>query len=411
LIQYFDFLRSFINKDFRSFSSEDLKTFNLTITFCFVALIVFPFFMLAHYLMGDYDGAVFLLCFSLLFGCSLLVLKATKSTPLVGNLGTFLFFCITTYFSYTQGGFDSTSIISKIASPIIAYILVGKSAAFFWLLLEIISISIFYILTSQGFYFPNAIPAEWIDFDRFLLLMGSLFTLFVLFMYSETSRLQILKELQKERERSEFLLYNTLPKHIALRLKDEKKQIADYFPNCTVLFADLVGFTALSTTKSPSEIVQLLDRIFSEFDAITAKYNIEKIKTIGDCYMAAVGIQDVNTHQPTNHSTMVEFAFSMIDIISEIKQEVGFNLQIRIGLSSGEVVAGVIGFEKLAYDLWGDTVNTASRMESHGIPGLIHCTESTYQLLKNEYSFVSNDVVLIKGKGKMRTYFISRKES
>lgn len=403
----FSKLRQFIVEDFHLLSPEHGKSVTLTITFCLVALIVFPFFMIAHLLMGDTNGSIFLLIFSLLFGGCLVILKLTRNTPLVGNIGTFLFFCITTYFCYTQGGFESTSIIPKIASPIIAYILVGKQSAIIWLLLEVLSISLFYLLTHTGFQFPNAIPSAWIDLDRFLQLIGSLFTLFVLFLYSETSRIKILKELHNERERSESLLYNTLPKHIALRLKNEKKQIADYFPTCSVLFADLVGFTALSSNKEPADIVNLLDKIFSKFDELTAIHSVEKIKTIGDCYMAAVGINDGNSTSNTSHKNLVELAFAMIDIIQEINKEIGFQLQIRIGISSGEVVAGVIGFEKLAYDLWGDTVNTASRMESHGVAGLVHCSESTYLLLKDNYSFTKNDSINIKGKGAMNTYFIA----
>jgi len=407
--RFFTQIRQFIYKDIHLLTPEQVKTVNLTITFCIVALIVFPFFMITHYLLGDRNGALFLLLVSFLFGGCLGILKLSQSTPLVGNIGTLLFFSITTYFCYTQGGFDSTSIIPKIATPIIAYILVGKHSAIVWLFMELVSISIFYILTNNGYAFQNAIPPEWIDFDRYLQLIGSLFTLFVLFLYSETSRLQILKELHIERERSETLLYNTLPKHIALRLKNDKKQIADYFPTCSVLFADLVGFTALSSNKEPAEIVNLLDKIFSKFDEITAKHSVEKIKTIGDCYMAVVGINDVNSTDKSNHGNLVELAFSMIDVIKEINFEIGFQLQIRIGIASGEVVAGVIGFEKLAYDLWGDTVNTASRMESHGVAGLVHCSESTYLLLKDNYSFTKNDSITIKGKGAMNTYFIAPK--
>ena len=405
----FTYIRNYIFEDFNQLSPEQSKTVKLTITFCLVALVVFPLFMVAHLLMGDTNGAIFLLIVSLFFGGCLGILKLTRSTSLVGNIGTFLFFCITTYFCYTQGGFESTSIIPKIASPIIAYILVGKRSAIVWLVLEVISISLFYLLTHNGYYFPNDIPAQWIDFDRYLQLIGSLFTLFVLFLYSETSRLSLLKELHNERERSESLLYSTLPKHIAVRLKNEKKQIADYFPTCSVLFADLVGFTALSSTKQPADIVKLLDKIFSKFDELSALYSVEKIKTIGDCYMAAVGIYDSNSTNNSHHKNLVELAFSMIETIQEINKEIGFQLQIRIGISSGEVVAGVIGFEKLAYDLWGDTVNTASRMESHGVAGLVHCSESTYLLLKDSFSFTKNDSMTIKGKGAMNTYFIAPK--
>lgn len=407
MYKYFTLIQQVVYKDIHLLTPEQVKSVNLTITFCLVALVVFPFFMVAHLLMGDTNGAVFLLLFSLLFGGCLGILKLTRSISLVGNIGTFLFFCITTYFCYTQGGFESTSIIPKIATPIIAYILVGKQSAIIWLILEVISISFFYLLTQLGYQFPNAIPSEWMDLDRYLQLIGSLFTLFVLFLYSETSRLQLLKELHIERERSESLLYNTLPKHIALRLKNEKKQIADYFPTCSVLFADLVGFTALSSKKEPADIVNLLDKIFSKFDELTAIHSVEKIKTIGDCYMAAFGINDGNSNTNTSHKNLVELAFSMIDEIQEINREIGFQLQIRIGIASGEVVAGVIGFEKLAYDLWGDTVNTASRMESHGVAGLVHCSESTYLLLKDNYSFTKNDSINIKGKGAMNTYFIA----
>ncbi|GEM_PF-1830049 len=405
--KYFILFRNFFTKDFEEISNEKLRTLTLLITFCAVALIVFPMFLLTHYLMNDLQGAVVLFFISISFGSCLILLKLTKNTAVVGNLGTFLFFILTTYFGYFQGGFDSTSLIPKIATPVIAYILVGRKSAILWLFFEIASITSFYILSNSGYIFPISINEEWIEFDRFLQLVASLITLFILFMYSETSRIKALNELIKERERSESLLYNTLPKHIAIRLKDDKKQIAEYFPSCTVLFADLVGFTAMSSNKAPAEIVKMLDLIFSRFDELTSKNSVEKIKTIGDCYMAAVGIQEPQRLEITNHSSIVELGFAMIEEIKSINKQYSYNLQIRIGISSGEVVAGVIGFEKLAYDLWGDTVNTASRMESHGIPGLIHCSENTYEILKNHYSFVKSDSIDIKGKGKINTYFIS----
>ncbi len=210
-------------------------------------------------------------------------------------------------------------------------------------------------------------------------------------------------KLELEQQRYRNLLLNILPEKIVERLEQGQKTIADSFQEVSVLFADIVGFTELSSRVSPIELVGMMNVIFSGFDEIVSRYELEKIKTIGDAYMVVSGLP---TTRPDHAEAIAKMALEMqaaIETISEARNE---KLSIRIGIHSGPVVAGIIGTRKFLYDLWGDTVNTASRMESHGIPDRIHITEETYQLLKNKFHFESRGEIDVKGKGKMHTYFL-----
>ena len=211
------------------------------------------------------------------------------------------------------------------------------------------------------------------------------------------------KELEEQKERSERLLLNVLPQSIADRLKLESDLIADNFQEVSVLFADIVGFTLLAAKIPPEEVVGILNQIFSRFDVIAERYGLEKIKTIGDAYMAVAGLPFAHVDHA---QAAIEMAIAMQQDLALFNQEYHQNLKIRIGISSGPVVAGVIGIKKFTYDLWGDTVNTASRMESHGIAGSIQVSESTYQYLRDRYLFEVRDRVVIKGKGEMTTYIL-----
>ena len=207
---------------------------------------------------------------------------------------------------------------------------------------------------------------------------------------------------QKNRE-NEALLLNILPGEIAARLKGGEKEIADSFAEVTVLFGDIVGFTALSSKTSAPEIVDMLNGLFSRVDEIAQELGIEKIKTIGDCYMAVCGLP---RPCPEHAERMARMALRMLDVTRQYGQEKGLNLQLRIGLNSGPVVAGVIGVTKFIYDLWGDTVNLASRMESTGVPGEIQVTRSTYEHLKGNFKLESRGMVLVKGKGEIETWML-----
>ncbi|MBP0018726.1 MAG: PAS domain S-box protein [Cyanobacteria bacterium SBLK] len=214
--------------------------------------------------------------------------------------------------------------------------------------------------------------------------------------------------LREQQAKSESLLLNILPKPIADRLKEETNTIADSFDEVTVLFADLVGFTEMSAKLSPIEVVEQLNAIFSEFDRLTECYQLEKIKTIGDAYMVVGGLPEVRE----DHAEIVaEMALEMQVAIAKINVAKQQDFKIRVGINTGSVVAGVIGMKKFIYDLWGDTVNTASRMESHGKAGWIQVTETTYQRLRDRYAFTERGLIPIKGKGEMKTYWLTGKKS
>ncbi|MEO0410108.1 MAG: adenylate/guanylate cyclase domain-containing protein [Cyanobacteria bacterium P01_A01_bin.135] len=210
-------------------------------------------------------------------------------------------------------------------------------------------------------------------------------------------------ELDEERRKSEQLLLNILPPPIAARLKSGQREIADGFADATVLFADLVNFTQLAEAKSPQELVVLLNQIFSAFDQLTEKYRLEKIKTIGDSYMAVGGLP---MQRPDHAEAIAELALSMIQEVKRFNRVTGEQVEIRIGINTGPVTAGVIGTKKFIYDLWGDTVNIASRMESHGLVDTIQVSEATYERLRHRYWFRPRPNVPVKGKGTMTTYLL-----
>ncbi|HEY1173111.1 MAG TPA: adenylate/guanylate cyclase domain-containing protein [Verrucomicrobiae bacterium] len=212
-----------------------------------------------------------------------------------------------------------------------------------------------------------------------------------------------LQQLEGERAKSDALLLNVLPVSIADRLKNGENTIADSFPEATVLFADIVGFTNLSTVVSPSEIVFLLNEIFSAFDQLAAQLGLEKIKTIGDCYMVVGGLPEPKADHAEAIATM---ALAMLQTIQKLNTDYKTSLRLRIGINTGPVVAGVIGRSKFIYDLWGDAVNTASRMESHGQPDRIQVSASTCEQVKQKFVTEPRGEIEVKGKGKMQTWWL-----
>ena len=214
------------------------------------------------------------------------------------------------------------------------------------------------------------------------------------------------EKIKQEQEKSDTLLLNILPESIAERLKNGETLIADDIENATVLFADLTGFTKLSSSTSAKELLMLLNNIFSVFDELLVKHSLEKIKTIGDNYMLAGGIPEPSEDHAVH---VAEMALDMIDVLPKINTESQKTMKIRIGINSGPVSAGVIGKKKFIYDLWGDTVNVASRMESYGKHNQIHVNERTYEILKDKYLFKKRKALEMPGKGKMQTYFLKNR--
>ena len=212
-----------------------------------------------------------------------------------------------------------------------------------------------------------------------------------------------------EREKSEKLLLTMLPAAIAQRLKAGESPIADRHAEVTVLFADIAGFTPLSSALPPQQVVQTLSTLFSRFDALTSARKLEKIKTIGDCYMVVGGLP---SPRPDHAEAVADLALDLLSALSAETDGLApawANVRIRIGLHCGSAVAGVIGTHKPAYDLWGDTVNTASRMESHGEPGRIHCSQAIRDTLAHAFEFQARGEIEVRGKGRMPTYFLLRR--
>ncbi len=211
------------------------------------------------------------------------------------------------------------------------------------------------------------------------------------------------EELHQEKRKSEDLLLNVLPIAIAERLREGETTIADEFPEVSVMFADLVNFTQLSEALGPHELVKLLNDIFALFDCRLEEFGLEKIKTIGDCYMVVAGIPE----PLADHARRIgEFAFAVRQDFARFVATHGLDINIRIGIHSGTAIAGIVGTKKFAYDLWGDVVNVASRMESTGVPGKIHVSESYMVRLRDTHDFKSHGETEVKGKGMMRTYFL-----
>jgi PAS domain S-box-containing protein len=247
----------------------------------------------------------------------------------------------------------------------------------------------------------------WLDSSKLPIIDADGKTIGILGVLDDITQRKLSEEaLYAEQEKSERLLLNILPKAIADRLKQSHGVIADSFESVTVMFADIVSFTRMSSELSPQDLVDLLNLIFSSFDKLCEIYGLEKIKTIGDAYMVAGGIPIPNEHHAEAIASM---ALEMVDKVAELRDLTGRNLQIRVGIHTGAVIAGVIGTQKFIYDLWGDTVNIASRMESHSDVGKIQVTAETYELLKHQFELIERGAIEIKGKGQMQTYWLMSK--
>jgi len=252
--------------------------------------------------------------------------------------------------------------------------------------------------------FPDADLPTWFTTTMLALnVIGAGSLAFMLLASFANQRNAALRALRAEQAKSEALLINILPGSIAERLKAATGPIADHLESASIVFADVVDFTPLSHRLPPAEVVGILDQLFSRFDALVERHGLEKIKTIGDAYMAAGGVPDA---RPDHARAAALLALDMREAAasSTIAGELG--LQLRIGINSGPVVAGVIGTKRFLYDLWGDAVNTASRMEAQGTPGEIQITRETYELLKDEFVCERRGTILVKGKGEMETWYL-----
>jgi adenylate cyclase len=313
---------------------------------------------------------------------------------------------------WSLGGFEASSAVClwAITSPLGALLFVGARQAVPWFAafvgLVAGSAAIDPALSAGAPDIPSGVMVAFFALN----IVGVATTAYALLQYFVRARERALAELaaqhralELEQAKSERLLLNVLPGPVAARLKEQERVIAEDHPGVTVLFADIVGFTPLSERLSASELVSVLDRVFARWDAVAADCGVEKIKTIGDAYMVAGGVP---LPRDDHAEAIADMALAMGPELVRCSAETGLPLEVRMGIDTGPVIAGVIGRAKFIYDLWGDTVNTASRMESHALPGTIQVTERVYERLRPRYGLRQRGVVEIKGKGPMTCYLL-----
>lgn len=356
---------------------------------------------------GEYIAASIPIGYSILSLTSMLMLVVTRRFELFRAVQLLLILFSPFILMLTMGGFHQGSVVFiwSVMAPFGA-LLYHRSAAYGWLLAYML------LLIVSAFAQPflpahPLVPESFVTF-MFVLNIGSVslitFGLVNSFVKGEEEALELLR---LEKEKSERLLLNVLPKEIAPALKEEHGIIAQHYESASVLFADIVGFTQLSAILKPDEMVGLLNDIFSHFDSLVEKYNLEKIRTIGDNYMVAAGVP---IPRDDHALALANMAVDLCDFIRRYPPYNGQKVNFRIGINSGPVVAGIIGRQKFHYDIWGDTVNTASRMESTGVPGRIQITSSTRQLLDPYFTIVPRGKISIKGKGEIETWFLEGKQ-
>jgi guanylate cyclase len=302
---------------------------------------------------------------------------------------------------WSLGGFAASGVLMtwSILAPFCALMFQSIRQAVWWFLayLGLLAISLTFDDQFRQWATPMSHATSMLFFG--MNIIGPAVAIFLSMMY-------FVNAFQREHARSEALLLNILPGPVAQRLKAGEAVIADGYSEVTILFADIVDFTKLAARTKPQELVNLLNKVFSAFDRLTRRHGLEKIKTIGDAYMVVGGLPVPQT----DHATAIaEMALEMHAETARLEQELGEPLGLRIGIDSGPVVAGVIGEQKFAYDLWGDAVNTASRMESQGVADHTQLTESAYQRVKENYVCEKRGTINVKGKNEMTTYFLTGK--
>lgn len=302
------------------------------------------------------------------------------------------------------GGFVNSSavIIWSLLAPFGALLVSGRRAATYWFL-AFAGLVVISRIVEPSVRATNNLSVGVVLLFFVLNIVGLAFVAFVLLQYFVGQRDQAMALLGVEQEKSDRLLLNVLPESVAAILKEGQRTIADHYDATSVLFADIVGFTPLSEELEPEQMVEALNEVFTYFDNLCASHGVEKIRTIGDAYMVASGVPRRND----DHALAIaRLALDMRAFVPGGANMGAERIQFRFGINSGPLVAGVIGHTKFQYDIWGDTVNTASRMESHGFPGKIQITEATYELIKDDFVCTPRGTVDIKGKGATATWFL-----
>ena len=387
--------------------SEELRTRKAVLVLSTVSMASLAFvWVITYAVLGLWVSAAIPFVYQLASVASLAIFVRTRRFILFRRSQLAMSLVLPFALQWSLGGFESSSAVCLwgITSPLGAMLFVGARQSLPWFAafagLVGISAAIDPALSAHAPDIPQGVVVAFFALN--LLGVGSV--AYALLQYFVRARERAHEALGLERAKSERLLLNVLPAPVAARLKDHDGIMADDIPVATVLFADIVGFTPLAERLPAAELVSLLDRVFASWDELAAAHGVEKIKTIGDAYMAAAGVP---VPREDHAEAVAAMALAMGPAATRCGEQAGRALEVRIGIDCGPVVAGVIGRARFIYDLWGDTVNTASRMESHAAPGTIQVTEPAYERLRDGFELESRGVIDVKGKGPMAAYVLT----
>jgi adenylate cyclase len=387
--------------------SDDERLRHGTLIFASMVITLISLTWVATYFAYGYPtSAAIPALYQLITVVGLVVLARTRRFGVFRTTQLLAFLVLPALLQASLGGFVASSamILWAIFTPLAALALEGLRRSVVWFVAFFAELVVLGLLDPRLSQDPAALPTGLVITFFVLNVMGLTLSAYVMLGYFVEQRERARRALEAERERSERLLLNVLPGPIAERLKVGTGVIADHYDTVSVLFADLVGFTERSLVLAADELVALLDEIFSAFDRLADAEGVEKIKTIGDAYMVAGGLPEP---RPDHLEAVARMALAMRDEIAAIAARTGRSwLAVRIGIDTGPVVAGVIGRRKFIYDLWGDTVNTASRMESHGLPGKIQVTDRVAAALGPGFAVRPRGTSELKGKGPMATFLL-----
>jgi adenylate cyclase len=379
--------------------SDEVLAQKATLTIAAITVTMLSTVWVGTYLaLGLPLSATIPLAYQLITIASLLVFARSKGFRLFRFSQLALMLVLPFLLQWSLGGYAASSVVSlwALISAFGALLFYRASEAIPWFLAFVALTIVSGLIDPTLARHPAGLPSPVQTAFFVLNVSGVALTAYLLLQYSVRARDAALR-------RSDGLLLNVLPRSIAERLKRDPGVIAEHHDQVTVLFADVVDFTPFTERTSPARVVAVLDEVFSAFDGLAERHGLEKIKTIGDAYMVVAGLPEP---RPDDAAAAADMALEMQSEASRLGQALDLDLSFRIGIDSGPVIAGVIGRRKFIYDLWGDTVNTASRMESHGLPGRIQVTEATYARLRDAYEFEDRGEVEVKGKGRLHTYLL-----
>ncbi len=361
----------------------------------------------------DYNGGLYSQVPLFLISVMSLFLFKKSVSPFIIN-SIFFIFCILSIATtiYFTKGYESFILPWIASTPIVAMLLSSKREGVYTLILCCLSLTFFYYLYVNGYELTEDYNLKYKNIFSYTTHLGLILILFAIALVFENGKNTALKnlddknlQLSKEKKRSDDLLLNILPSEVVAELKDTGHSKAKLFNNVSVLFTDFANFTNISETMNPEELVAEIDLCFKAFDEIVGSNGLEKIKTIGDAYLAVGGLP---IEDELHAIKTVQAAIDIMDFISKRNKE-GGRFEIRIGINSGPLVAGIVGVKKFAYDIWGDTVNTAARMQSSGEIGRINISSITYELIKNDFICSSRGKIEAKHKGMVEMYFVEGK--